>query len=60
MDKNLRKRALNKIAEEAALKKIAQEADIATQDNPENYGDKVFDLLLENIRNNISIPELDD
>jgi hypothetical protein len=60
MNKKARKQALKKIAEENLLKKVAQEAAITTQNNPENYGDKVFDLLLENLKNSINIPELDD
>lgn len=60
MNKKFRKKALAKVEEQATLQKIAQEAAVATQNEPDNYGDKVFDLLLENLKNSISIPELDD
>lgn len=47
MNKKFRKAALTKIAEQAELTKIAQEASIATEDQPENFGDKLFDLLFQ-------------
>lgn len=58
MNKKARKEELKKIAEEQELKKIAQQADATPGGG--NYSDKVFDLLLERLVNNISIPELDE
>ena len=58
MNKKSRKEELKKIAEDQELVKIAQQAD--AQSGGGNHSDKVFDLLLERLIANISIPELDE
>lgn len=64
MNKKFRKEALEKLNKKASLEKRANDAvddvNLANIEDPQEYANKVFEALLENLKNNIKIDGLDD